>query len=146
MEAEMKRYTGHIHAAFDALLRSQFSVAKVHLAKAQREEYGMRPWQPGMPTRDACGNTIVFEDAAGCYSIPLLRDNGIQIRVLLGARRRVSPPLAFEVHAPVQTTAIVLGYSWGHTERLKNVEIDGAYARADGWAVVRFRHRSDCLD
>lgn len=139
-------YAEYIEAAAKAIFAQDFQAARIALSKAQRAEYGMRPWERGVPTKDACGNSIVFEDGSGCYSIPQLREDGTHIRIILGDRRRVYPPLAFESHAATQTEAIVLGYSYGHTARLRNVEIDGAFERADGWKVVRFRHRSDCLD
>lgn len=68
--------------AFAAILRHDFSVAQRALARAQTEHYGLKPWRPGVPTKNALGQAIVFRDhQLGRFSVPVVRHDGAHIRV-----------------------------------------------------------------
>lgn len=75
--------------------------ARIEIAKQQRVEYGLKEWNPDVPTEDATGQKIVFKDRQGySYTVHEVRPNGAHVRHLFVAGQ---PVQAYRIEARAPT-------------------------------------------
>lgn len=105
-------------------------------AKRQRDLYAFKPWNPAIPTVDACGNAIMFSDGGvdARYTVSHAQPNGAHIRV---AMHRL-----FYAIAPTLTEAQLLGSAYAAWAGLIEPRMDGSVTRGDEFIQVRFSSSS----
>lgn len=72
-------------SAFRAILEGDDRAARVTMAKAQRDEYGMKDWSPEKPTKDVLDQAIVYRDSYSGerYEVRLVQSDGSHVRVFM---------------------------------------------------------------
>lgn len=133
-----------IREAFDRILRADFPSARRALAQAQRDHYGMKPYQPGFPPVDAIGDQVVYKDASGFrFTVHDVHLDGSHIRRLLdGGVDRVR---FFESWAREAKEAARIGLQHG----MKDPQLEAKYKSSvsiDGFVVLRYEYTRGSLD
>ena len=138
--ARAKREADAIEEAFRAILRADFLCANRCLARAQSEHYGLKPWRPGVPSRDAIGNEIVFLEDHWRYTIPLEHENHDHVRTYMTCLHDLSVIRTFEAWAASEADAKAIGleYAAARHPRLDAVPVG---IRHEGWVVLKFELR-----
>lgn len=129
-----------IRAAFEAILSQNFEAARRHLAAAQVDHFGQRPWGPDVPIRDALDRKIVFQDQNGMrYTIETMNASGAQLRVLMFAPTYIGPFDQILAIAPEAREARTLANGYVEERwrgRARELETT---TRADGSIAIRFQ-------
>lgn len=134
-----------IEEAFRQILRANFTVARRHLAAAQVDHFGQKPWQVGFPPIDAEGRQIVYKDERGFrFTVdryyPTERQHA-HVRLLVGYHGR-----RWDVYArgALEAVAIAREYALGR-ENLEPRPMGAAWQDGE-WVVLHYEFARPPLD
>lgn len=148
-ERDVLRAVGEAQAirdAFEQILRADFPSARRALAQAQREHFGLKLYQPGFPTVDALGDSIVYKDANGFrFTVKKPYANGAHIRVMVGLAGQPTERRFFEAWGRDTNDAAKVGT----LHAAESPELEAKYTDSttrDGFVVLRYEYTRAPLD
>lgn len=140
----------NFRAAFSAILKDDEVGARKHIAAEQRTEFGQREWTIDAPTKDVCGDSIVFKDLHGYrYTVSIVRPDGSHVRTY------------FDPTQPVQVVDVeARAHSWADADVMmaealaarrasgsgEEVRPVGGQRQYGGMFLVRYRASRPSLD
>lgn len=138
----------NFRAAFGAILQDDEVGARKFIAAEQRTEHGQKEWTTDTPTKDVCGDSIVFKDLHGFrYTVSCVRPDGAHVRTY------------FDPTLPVQVVDVeARAHSWLDADVLmaealaaratfgEEVRPVGGQRQYGGMYLVRYRASRPSLD
>lgn len=138
----------NFRAAFGAILQDDEIGARKHIAAEQRTEYGQKEWTTDAPTKDVCGESIVFKDPCGFrYTVSLVRPDGAHVRTYFDPTQPVQV-VDVEARARSWTDADVLMAQAIAARAAFGEEVRpvGGQHQLGGMYLVRYRASRPSLD